>query len=327
MRKIRTLLLVAAGLGAFWLVAGGAHTLAATYDVNAFVPYPTPTVAATIDTPTNGASFTNAQQTVSGTCQVATPSLIISLWRNGQALGSTTCSSGAYTLAITLQIGQNSISARTANLNGVYGPDSTLAMFTLTQPTPVEPLPPTVTQPTNPTQTVTATNQGAAADLQVTTQQPFSVLNTDNSVSITVNVQGGKNPYVLQLTWGDGSIESHSIDTPGTYEFTHTYQKQRQYAVRVSVRDLLGAYTEYTYAVVTPAKQNSSKPTTASGGTSQTGRAVSGRVYMWLFLFLIAFFLATSYAFGWYRAKRKYEQKPKQRTRVVAKKRKRKGQK
>ena len=304
-----------------WLILGcvllaAPRVAAEDYNVNAIVPYDLPTQAATIDAPVAGSTVQNAQQTVSGTCQVLSPVAAISLWRDGQVLGSTGCVNGTYSLLVTLAVGQNNLVARTANGNGVYGPDSASVSVTLTQPVVVQPLPPAVNQPTNPAQQTGATNIGGVVGLTLTTQDPFSVLKTDaTTATIRVVVGGGEQPYVLQLNWGDGSTESRAITQPGTYEFTHTYRTARGYTVYIRVRDVKGAYTEYVYAVLTTAVDTNStgtkKTTTGSVAEKLPGKTVqkdSHWVYLYYLclLIFIIFLAASTYRLGYRRAKKRY---------------------
>lgn len=305
----------------------GARALAEDYNVNAVVPYATPNQAATVDSPVSGAVVHDAQQTVSGTCQTASPPNVVSVWRDGQLLGSAACLGGSYSLNVVLQLGQNNLVVRTANLNGIYGPDNAVIVVSFELPVVAEPLPTGVNQPTTTSQQTSAINKGGLSNLQITTQTPFSVLSPDNNVvSIQVVVAGGQHPYVLQLNWGDGSTESRSIEQPGTYEFTHTYRVQRSYTVHVQARDVLGSYSEYVYAVVSNKQvvAPSQKSTTKAG--TATGYHISARWYYWLLGIFLIFFLVMSYWFGWHRAQRRFEQKaatkPEPQTTAAGKKRK-----
>lgn len=304
---------------------------AETYSVNAIVPYATPTQPATIQAPVTGSTVSAALQQVSGTCDVIAPVSVVSIWRDGTLLGSATCSAGVYSLSVMLVVGQNSLVARTANANGVFGPDSLLSIVTYTPlPTIVTPLPTGQNQPANPSQQVTATNAGAQAGLSLTTQDPFSLITTDNTTAtIRVVVGGGDNPYVLSLNWGDGSTETHAIDRAGTYEFTHSYRTQRGYTVFVRVRDVKGVYTEYVYAVVS--NQSGATQRSTAGGKAGVPMKATDKGSKWVYgyyvgLLLFILFLAVStYRLGYRRAKRRYEEAGKsaktQRTKVKTGKR------
>ncbi|MCA9327579.1 hypothetical protein KDA14_03560 [Candidatus Saccharibacteria bacterium] len=296
------------------------------YDVNAFVPYPTPSQPATIDVPAPNTVFQNSLQSISGTCEAASPVNIVSVWRSGQLLGSAACTGGSYSIQVALTAGQNTLVARTAKQNGIYGPDSSAVLVTFETPVVVEPLPPSVNEPTTTTQRTGATNQGALQGLSLRTESPFSVLTSGNLVSIRVVVEGGKNPYVLLLNWGDGSTESRTIAQAGTYEFTHAYQKHRGYTVYIRVKDVLGSFTEYVYAVVSSEKAGNQEAT-STGAASSEDHGLLIRWYVWLFVIALLFFVLTSYWIGWHRAKRRYDKKPLKSSGQTKQKKRRKEQK
>lgn len=282
-----------------------------TYNVNASVPYEAPTQAATVISPANGTISSTVQQTITGTCQVKNPPTIVSVWRDGTTLGSTECAAGSFSLAVMLQVGQNNLLVRTANESGIYGPDSGTIFLTVKQPTPVVPLPSGVNQPTTTISHEAATNQGGVSGLIVTTEAPYTVLPETKTATIRVVVSGGQRPYVLQLTWGDGSTESHSLDQAGMYEFTHTYLTHKTYDVRVAVRDVLGAYTEYTYTVASGQKTPTTTVTTktSSSGVDANGpwRLVGVVWYYWVLIIFLIIFLLSSYILGYRRGKERAE--------------------
>lgn len=247
---------------------------AETYSVNASVPYSTPNQAAVIQTPANGASFENALQQVSGTCQLQNPSYSISIVRGGVVLGSTACTDGTFSLAVTLALGQNTLLARTVNVNGAYGPDSSAITLTLKTPTVASPLPTGVLEPT-PQNSVAVTNQGALSGLIVTSQGPSGALEDTKTATVKIVVSGGKQPYNIQLQWGDGSTEARSLDVPGTYEFTHKYSAQKTYSVKVFVRDVLGAFAQYSYAIISTKPSGAATTATASKASSSGGQSTT----------------------------------------------------
>lgn len=311
-------------------VAAGGKAWAETYNVNAVVPYEAPTHAAVVTTPSDnkGTIVYDAQQTISGTCQLQNPHAVVSVWRAQTVLGSVECTDGTFSVPVILRLGENNLVVRTANANGIYGPDSTKIMIQFKNPVVVAPLPPNVTQPTTTQDHQEAINQGGTTGLSLTTESPFDVLPSSKQVSIRIVVGGGQTPYVLQLKWGDGSTESHSITEAGSYDFSHTYTMHKTYSVFVSARDVLGAYTEYVYAVV------SGKPSTDAGeseGTTTKDEEHSGHAgpwrivgvvwYCWIFIIFVVAFLASSYIFGYRRGKEKAEVEA-QRLRASKKKRK-----
>ena len=305
------------------------------YDVNAIVPFPRSTVAAVIESPTI-TEVHNAQQIITGTCQISdpNPAYIISIWRGSTVLGSSTCASGSFTIPIILKEGVNALIARTITVTDDYGPDSDVFSMVLVLPIVAQPLPPSSQQPTSALEKVTATNQGSLSGLSVTTEAPFSLMSAENTASVTIIVSGGETPYTMQLNWGDGSLESHSLPGPGAYTYQHTYAAQKAYHVHISVRDSQGAYVEYPYTVVT----NHSHSSSGGGNTTAKQPNQTSVPSLWLkigyvfILLILSFAFLMSYWFGWKRAGRQYAQYIREKSRVsrkrsAAAKKKRKKQK
>lgn len=289
------------------LLVFGGRTFADEYDVNAVVPYDPPTQASVIEQPKAG-ELHQAQQTISGTCQQAAPypDFVVSIWRSGFSLGSGVCDQGRFSVPVVLREGQNTLIARTITITGDYGPDSDPLLLTLTPPIVAQPLPPSVQQPTSETEKDNAINQGGLTGLVVATEKPFGLMNQDNLATIAVVVSGGQRPYTLQLNWGDGTIESYSLTSPGTYTYSHRFQFKRTYAVLVHVRDSLGAYIEYQYSVVSNTGQGTSGGGTTNKNTKPSSRWWANPWYV-IVLVLILFVLLTVYWLGWHRAERRYQ--------------------
>lgn len=266
------------GLGLVVIVAGilPAGAVASSYQVQATVPYPAPSQAAVFDPGYDGSTVSNAQVTLTGTCQVQNPADVVVIVRGSTTLGSTVCN-GTFSLQVMLVEGSNTLVARTFNASMVAGPDSQPITMTLQLPPSVTPTPdspaPTA-PPSTPAEVTAATNSGAAADLTATPREPFSVLSNTNEITVNLRVGGGNTPYTITLNWGDGSIESHVVDQPGEYSFSHSYQKNAAYVIRGMVRDVLGASTSFEYAVIT------GKPTASAGGESAGGSSGASVSFM-----------------------------------------------
>ena len=310
----------------------GGIASADTYNVNAVVPYEPPTQAATITSPDAGTNdiFYDAQQTIAGTCQVQNPRTVVSIWKNQTVLGSAECVDGGFSIPVILHLGENNLIARTANANGIYGPDSVRIKLHFKQPITATPLPSGVSQPTTVQDHTAAINEGGITGLSLTTEAPYEVLPVSKQASIRVVVGGGQQPYTLQLKWGDGSTESHTIEQAGTYEFTHTYIVHKTYSVYVAVKDVLGAYTEYLYAVIsgqkTPAATTNGGSTSMTTGSSGPWRFVGIIWYYWILIVFVVVFLLSSYFLGYRRGREKSEIEAEQKA-LAAKKKKRKPKK
>jgi hypothetical protein len=263
---------------AVWAASVTVH--ADSYQVNASVPYPTPTQAATFDGSQDGTTVQTALQTLSGTCQIQNPVNTVVISRSGGSIGSAPCTSGSYSVQVTLVEGTNTLVARTANASGQYGPDSPSITMTLYLPPTVTPTPatPTPTAPAStPDEVIAKTNSGAAADLTITPSEPFGVMNEQtNAVTLKVTIGGGTTPYTVRINWGDGSVDTHHVDQSGVYEFSHTYQAAGNYTVRGSVQDVLGATTVFNYAVVSRVATAGSTPLDAGAKAGQTAGTTPG---------------------------------------------------
>lgn len=298
-----------------------------SYNVNASVPYEAPSQAAVIEQPADGSTFENVQQTITGTCQVQNPANVVSIWREGTVLGSSGCTSGRFSIAVILLIGQNDLIAKTSNASGIYGPDSLKKTIHIQYPPSAEPLPPTVNQPTTTESRDKAINQGGISGLSLTTETPYEILASSKQVKLRIIVNGGQQPYVLQIKWGDGSTESHSLDQAGTYDFTHTYLTHKNYSVYAYVRDVLGAYTEYVYAIV-----SGQQSATSQGGTKSTvsDKPAGGQWrfagvvwYYWILLILVLGILFSSYIVGYRRGRERSKEELEKRLLASKKKQKR----
>ena len=278
-------------------------TSADDYGVTANVPFPAPTQAAIITSPPDGTTVTDALQTISGTCELLSPQGAVSIWRNGASIGSGVCN-GSFSIPVMLQTGTNVLIARSASASALYGPDSSPLTLTLNLPPNIPP--PTGTSggviPTSTTPPARDTNAGAAAGLTVSTSQPFGTLGNSHDVTITVTVAGGVRPYTIVLNWGDGSIETHSADRPGLYNFIHHYVVVASYTIRGQVRDSLGAISEFSYAVI-----STKKPVTKPHQTLQHTITHSPPVRVAAIIVLaIIILLAGDYWLGWHQAKKHF---------------------
>lgn len=244
-----------------------------TYDVSATVPYDIPSQAATFDATLNGLSSPTRAVRVFGTCQPVYPSSIVAIFRGAEMVGSATCSaSGSYEVSVILVDGSNSFIARTYNQNGAYGPDSNLVAISYTPPAQQAISPAT---PPSPIEKETS--------LSIATDTPFQVVSeAKKTIAVTISVDGGLNPYTIELNWGDGVVETRQVDGAGTYVFTHEYSKASSYKAKASVTDVLGVRREKEFAVVSSGAQSqeASKPISQDSGTSKVRRSYA--LWWWI---------------------------------------------
>lgn len=185
-------------------------------DVNALVPL---TQAAVITVPHNGQHFSQTTITVSGTCFKA---IIVEIYKNNIFAGSTLCSSGEFTLQISLLLGKNVLVAKVRDIDGNYGPSSHPVTVYYDQiiPLPVQ-----------------------GQQFILTTDGLYTGTKVGESAVVTINLIGGFAPYTLEVDWGEGNRDLISRPNNGSFNATHTYGQQGSYQIRISGVDSIGQRT------------------------------------------------------------------------------------
>lgn len=299
-----------AGFLCFGMLTSPIRASAVDYDVTATVPFSPPTIAAAFDASLSGKTVTTDTTSVFGSCQFMSPTTIVSIWRDGNLIGSVNCSSGgAFQLNIGLNLGSNTLIARTSSLSNNYGPDSSSIVMTYTIPSspgnPNQPTPtPTPTPTPSPPSSLAPGPQSSspASDLTITTPTPFVLLDDRKEAAIQIVIKGGKGPYNVSINWGDGTTESSVIADLGTFSFKHAYEAEGVYKVVATVMDVLGASEVYQFVVSATSLPGLSNLVTSSAGQTDT----TLRLYMYviglIFLLFLIIIILTSFWLG-----RRYE--------------------
>lgn len=228
------------------------HANAVDYDVRAMVPADPPTQAPQISDPIDGFQSGGSALGLSGTCQVMSPAVVVSIWRSGAPIGSTSCTgAGTFFLSIGLTHGVNVLVPRSSSITGQFGPDGT--PISVTYAVPVQPAESPVSPPTNSSEQ--AADSGSTApmptNLYVESQQPFYYYANDGLVTLRLVIRNGDAPYKLVVDWGDGVIEARTYEQPGLITLRHYYKKPSTYAVRAKITDVKGVTTTITLTTVT----------------------------------------------------------------------------
>ena len=222
------------------------------YTVNASVPGPAPTVAATIDAPSEGATFSDLPIDVSGTCPLST---YVTLYRNGAFSGTSLCQAdGTWQIQSGLFVGANQLQARVFSLTDLPGPLSNVVNVTFTPPTP----PPGTSgggTTTGGASGSVGTTQGGATGSGVTPATPL-IFKTDfryrghytgQPTNWRLDLEGGVAPYAISVDWGDGTHDLVSRPRAGIFSIDHTYKKagayRGSYVVKFSASDSEGNQT------------------------------------------------------------------------------------
>lgn len=210
---------------------------------------PPPTEAATIATPTNGQSFTTQVVTLSGLCP---KELLLKVFSNDVFVGSILCTTGSYTIQVSLFAGANELYVRGFDFADQQGPDSNRVTVTYN-----------TTQFTGFTDLVTLTSVFARKGADPGKKLIWPIL-----------LSGGTGPYAVSVDWGDGQQPTLlSLRTPGAFDIDHVYSSAGVYQVVVKVTDVNGA-TAFLQLV---GVANGKAATIAQGGSSSgSGNGSSG---------------------------------------------------
>lgn len=181
------------------------------------VPTPPPDTAATIVTPTTGASFNRNPIQVNGLC---TTDLLVKLFSNNVFVGSALCINGSYSVQVDLFEGRNDLVARIFDALDQPGPDSNIV-------------------------TVTYHNdQFTGLGVQPLTLSSIYArrgANPGDELTWPIIISGGIGPYAISTDWGDGKpVTLQSEQFPGTITIKHTYDTAGTYVVIVKATDKNG---------------------------------------------------------------------------------------
>lgn len=247
-------------------VSGGSMMLlerAANADdmvVTATVPAPIPVGKPSILLPTSGSTVTEAGPvTLSGSCPVITPAIIVAIYRGPDLLGSTQCdSTGAFSLSVALQNGLQTLVARVVTITGQYGEMSDNYLITYSPPIVTEPSDPGVT-PSVPG-TAPGQNPGTyppitqppqselAPPLIIYFEPPVLTYRPNFPTTLRASFSGGTAPYTVRISWGDGKSSNATITTSEPFSISHTYQDDDITQFSITVTDSDGRSVTRWYA-------------------------------------------------------------------------------
>jgi hypothetical protein len=240
------------------LIALSWEASAAEYVVTAEVKGVTPTEPAVITSPTEGQSFSNYLQNVSGTCpdNANYVEIVDNNFMNGTAI----CSAGnTFELSVSLFSGANQLIAEAFDITNDEGPASIPVNVTYSPPAvvtpvvvaPVSPSPITAI-PTTPSPVTPKTYTGPPLEISATfTYQGYFVGQTFNW---PFQVIGGVPPYAIDIEWGDGTNTLISSKTDAEFSPTHVYNTaggfKGSYTIKVYISDSIGNTAYYQAFVI-----------------------------------------------------------------------------
>lgn len=242
------------------------------------IPGPPPDQAATINSPVNGQTFTDLPITISGTCPAG---VIVEIYRNDVFAGSAVCSdNGTFRLQIDLFNGENRLMAKVRDTLGQLGPDSRVVTVFFD---------PAVTR---------SDRQLSSQQLMLLTGISFRGAEPDSKSSFPIRLVGGRGPYAISITWGDGSSDVKSRSDTGNFSIGHTYDSPGVYRIIVKATDELGsvAFLQLTAIIDGVSGTNESE---------QPPPRVIREVLLWP-LFVLLAMIPIAYWLGMRHERRKY---------------------
>jgi len=204
-----------------------------------------PAQGATITTPGNGSSFSTSPTTVTGICPAG---LLVQIYDNNVMVGSIMCTSGSFSIQVSLFAGANELSAIVYDELDQAGPVSNIA-------------------------TVNYTNtqfSAFGALITLTSSYGRRAANAGNEVTWPLQLSGGTGPYAFSIDWGDGAaVELKSQPLAGLVTIAHTYKKAGIYQVNIKVTDVNGVSAFLQVIALSNGKVDSAAPA-ATGPTTIT---------------------------------------------------------
>jgi len=225
-----------------------------SYGLEATKLQPAPTTSATISTPANGASFSTSPVTVSGLC---TTGLLVQVYDNGALVGAINCTSGSFSLQVSLFTGQNDLTTTQFDDLGQPGPQGN-------------------------TVTVSYNNASFAAFgalVTLTSNYGRRAANPGQTLTWPLLLSGGTGPYAFSINWGDGTkpdLKSQAL--AGEVDISHVYSQAGIYHVTVTVSDANGVSAFLQLVAIA-----NGTPANVTGGSSSSkgGTTTVTKVVVW----------------------------------------------
>lgn len=198
------------------------------------MPGPAPTVAAVINSPSNGQRFSTTPVAVTGTCPKNT---LVEVFKNEIFAGSGLCSdSGTFSFEIDLLIGQNILIARVYDALNQPGPDSNLV---------------TVFYDALPAQSGPLSNLSfGGSQLLLNTDAIYRGIFPDQELKMPIDILGGTPPFALNIQWGDSSNKVVARNDNVSFNVGHIYRKAGTYQITIQATDAQGRVAFMSVAAI-----------------------------------------------------------------------------
>jgi hypothetical protein len=224
-----------------------------SYGLEAEKLQPPPITTVTMVTPNNGASYSTSPITVTGSC---TTGLLVQVYDNGVLVGAINCTTGSFSIQVTLFTGQNVIDATQYDDLNQASPDSNQV-------------------------TVDYNNASFSAFgtlITLTSDYGRRAADPGDALTWPLQLSGGTGPYAFSVSWGDGSSpELMSQAQAGNVSISHVYNQSGIYHVTVKVVDSNGVSAFLQLVAVAngvPSGTGAGSGTSSKGNTTPTATNV-----------------------------------------------------
>lgn len=255
--------------------------------MSGIMPGKPPTVAATIDLPSNQQHFGTSPITVSGTCPKNT---LVEIFKNDIFAGSTTCNdAGTYSLDVDLIINKNILIARVYDSLNQAGPDSnSVVVYYDALPPQSGPL--------------TSLDFGGA-QLFLNTDAVFRGTFPGQVMYVPIDILGGTPPYAINIQWGDSTNKVIPRSDNAGFKANHIYNKAGTYQISIQATDATGRVAFLTVAAIVNGQPGASGQSDANSTTSSNTSTMKELLVLWP-LYTGATAVVTSFSLGEQREKR-----------------------
>jgi hypothetical protein len=222
-----------------------------SYGLEATKSQPAPKTSASISTPGNGSAFSSSPITVSGIC---TKGLLVQVYDNGVLVGAIDCTTGSYSIQITLFSGENELSAIQYDDLGQASPVSNKVTVTYNN----------------------AHFSAFGALITLTTNYGRRAADPGSTLTWPLQLSGGSGPYAFSTDWGDGKpAQLKSQALAGAVNIDHVYDQSGVYHVTIKVTDANGISAFLQVVAVA-----NGKPTAAGSTDKGTSSPPKAKIMM-----------------------------------------------
>lgn len=216
---------------------------------------PPPKEGASISLPRDGQSFSTLPIDVSGICPKG---LLIKLFKNNVFSGSQQCDTGSFSIKIDLFTGTNELIARVYDALDQAGPDSNKVTISFND-----------------------SKQGTSSRPTLTSNYAKRGASPGENLDWPIILAGGEGPYAVSTDWGDGKApDLKSLQFPGTFNISHTYDSPGVYNIIVKVTDKNGnsAFLQLVGIANGALSQDNGTASTSKKDTNATAQAPKARI-------------------------------------------------